>query len=908
MTVPSPIHTGWFFEHGRGLLVALRKGAAPSAAALAANTAIEGVLEGTPVVAAIPADSMVFVNAVASGDILFVLNDGSGNAWEYFRMDGSAAGMIFNEGGSNVDFRVESDNIQYAIFVDGGKDALVFGSNTDTSSADQLITISRAARTATANTSYYDVRLAPAGAVTVPAGTTAIVASLSLVEPNVTATGTVTRAATLHIASQPTEGGTANAAILFGAAANIACTTSLTFNEDSEDIDFRFESNGMAYAIYSDGGKDALVLGSNTDTSSADQLITVSRAARTATANVSYYDLALQPAGAVTVPAGTTAVVATLQVAEPNVTATGTVTTAATIYVASQPTEGTDNGAIVLADGLWLGLGTNADQVLVNAPSTIANTAITGVLLGTPVTPAIAADTLVVSNTTASGDILLAANLGGNSQAWLWVDTSASLLTLYAAGVSAIEIGAGGVVVNEASADRDFRIESNDIASMLVVDAGANSIGLGGAVVSGATVAITANNVNYTLATSVGYALHFATETLTTNNADPTTTAIGARLFIGGAAIAGAFANQVISDAAQIYVASAPAQGTNMIITRAWSLWVDAGNVRFDGNVDMAAAASDIVIIAATAAALEISDGTTKFYAFDTRVATAGVTTHALDISDYTFASGATNVATGLSLAAHTLNYTGNTQVTTHVNTASLLGRTIAGDTATLTVDAATTLRLVAPVEGTNVAITACSALRIGDAGGTPVNQYGIFIETLTAGATADYAIWVAGANAVHLGTAGTATGLLEIDGATSGTATITAAAATTSYTLTLPAAANTNVGYQLTCAAGDTITSWAAAASLREYKDVHGRHDPQDALDKILKAKVYDFNYKHGKGTQDKTTRYTGVMADEAPWAMHYEGGVVNPVNTLGFTILAFQAMAQELAAMKRKLASLGV
>ena len=684
---------------------------------------------------------------------------------------------------------------------------------------------------------------------------------------------------------------------------------SVIINEGSSDVDFRVETNNLAYAIYADGGKDALVLGSGTDTSSADQLITVSRAARTATANTSYYDLALQPAGAVTVPAGTAPVVATLQVAEPNITATGTVTTAVSFYIASQPTEGSANAGLGLADNVFVGLGTNLDQILANNSAGLAaNTAWTGALIGTPVTPAIAANSLVISNATASGDILVACNLAGNSQTWLWIDSSATLLTLYAGGVTAMTASATVTTFNLDQADRDFKIRGDGTDSMFIVDAGTDSMAMGGGVAAGAFLAISEDGQNRALTTSVGFGLYYPAVTFTSTNANPTTIAIGARIYIGTPTLAGANLNQTTSDAATVYIANPPQAGANMTITRAWALWVDAGNARFDGNVDMAATASDIVIIAATAAALEISDGTTKFYAFDTRVAVAGVTTHALDISDYTITSAAGNVVTGLSLAAHTLNYTGNTQVTTEVVTASLLGRTIASDTATLTVDKASTLRLVGPVESTNVTLTACSALRIGDAGGTPTNQYGIFIETLTAGATADYAIWVAGANAVHLGTAGAATGLLEIDGATSGTMTLTVPVATTSYTLTLPAAANSNAGYQLTCAAADTLTSWAAAGSLRELKDIQGEHDAQDALDKILSARVYDFHYKDGKGTLDRETDYVGVVADEAPWAMHYGGAVLNPVNSLGFTVLAFQAMAHELAAMKRKLAALGV
>ena len=138
------------------------------------------------------------------------------------------------------------------------------------------------------------------------------------------------------------------------------------FNDASGDRDFRVESNGMQYAIYSDGGKDALVLGSNTDTSVVDQLVTISRAARTATAATNYYDLAVQPAGAVTIPAGTTAVVATAMFAEPNITATGTVTDAATVYISGEPTEGgTGNYGLMVAASI--GLIADAKDLVIGA-------------------------------------------------------------------------------------------------------------------------------------------------------------------------------------------------------------------------------------------------------------------------------------------------------------------------------------------------------------------------------------------------------------------------------------------------------------------------------------------------------------------------------------------------------------
>lgn len=78
-------------------------------------------------------------------------------------------------------------------------------------------------------------------------------------------------------------------------------------------------------------------------------------------------------------------------------------------------------------DDILLRLGTDGDQVFVNRSTTLAaNTALTNVLVGTPVSQAIAANTLIISNVTGSGDIAIYGNLGGNSQQYIFIDTSAA--------------------------------------------------------------------------------------------------------------------------------------------------------------------------------------------------------------------------------------------------------------------------------------------------------------------------------------------------------------------------------------------------------------------------------------------------------------------------------------------------
>jgi hypothetical protein len=115
-----------------------------------------------------------------------------------------------------------------------------------------------------------------------------------------------------------------------------------------------------------------------------------------------------------------------------------------------------------------------------------------------------------------------------------------------------------------------------------------------------------------------------------------------------------------------------------------------------------------------------------------------------------TLASGSGSYMTDYLFNGPTLNYTGTTQVTTLVSTARWQARTIVGDTATLTVNKATTIQITAPTEGSNVTLTDASAIRILNASGTPTNQIGLFIESLTSGATDDYAIYMEGTPVIH--------------------------------------------------------------------------------------------------------------------------------------------------------------
>ena len=126
-------------------------------------------------------------------------------------------GATFNEASQDLDFRIETDNIANGFIADAGLDVFSFGA---AAADDKFVTISPPAAAHTADTDTYALHVTAGGAQTIPTGTTALVASLAVEEPNITATGTVTNAATVYIKNAPTEGGTGNYALWIDAGAS----------------------------------------------------------------------------------------------------------------------------------------------------------------------------------------------------------------------------------------------------------------------------------------------------------------------------------------------------------------------------------------------------------------------------------------------------------------------------------------------------------------------------------------------------------------------------------------------------------------------------------------------------------------------------------------------------------------
>jgi hypothetical protein len=270
------------------------------------------------------------------------------------------------------------------------------------------------------------------------------------------------------------------------------------------------------------------------------------------------------------------------------------------------------------------------------------------------------------------------------------------------------------------------------------------------------------------------------------------------------------------------------------VITITASLAVD-GDIDFTGPQEITtttgdltlnpAASTNITLTDDDADALDAANSAASYYLISTINTTTGTTAHVLDTEDATIASATGATYRLMSLPTSTWTFTGSTQMTSLQETVSILGPTLATDSVGLTIDKATTLSLTAPIEGTaggGTTLTATSAARILNTSGTPATQYGLFIEDLTAGATSDYGIWIAGADTaaiaiasadpLQLGVAGTATGTMNWQGASSGTVNMTVAATAGCWTLTLPV--NNGTPCQVLTTNGCGVTSWASASA----------------------------------------------------------------------------------------------
>lgn len=145
--------------------------------------------------------------------------------------------------------------------------------------------------------------------------------------------------------------------------------------------------------------------------------------------------------------------------------------------------------------------------------------------------------------------------------------------------------------------------------------------------------------------------------------------------------------------------------GNDSFVFLAATQTLSGKTISLSGDLTLSAAL-DIVVQAATAAAMEFNDGTTKVYALDTRIATDNVAVHSFDATNAQFVSAAGSTWRLVQHEAVTVTLTGGVGVTAMDGLSLYLTAvTLAADGAT-TVTTASQLYLTPVTAGANMTIT----------------------------------------------------------------------------------------------------------------------------------------------------------------------------------------------------------
>ena len=156
---------------------------------------------------------------------------------------------VFNESGNDVDFRVESSGNANMLFISGGNDVVGIGAEGDLGAGLHIKTADSGA-SAQANADELIIEGSGHAGMSILSGTS----STGTIYFGDSGDDDIGKLYYNH---------SDNSLNFFGNATNFLYmdSSNFVFNEDSNDINFRVESNGNTHMIYSDGGTNHLGLG-----------------------------------------------------------------------------------------------------------------------------------------------------------------------------------------------------------------------------------------------------------------------------------------------------------------------------------------------------------------------------------------------------------------------------------------------------------------------------------------------------------------------------------------------------------------------------------------------------------------------------------------------------------------------
>jgi hypothetical protein len=207
-------------------------------------------------------EQLVFTTTASAINHFSITNAASGNSPSFNATgDDSDVGITFTTKGSGAVTisGAELDVESYAAIGNGSalsanSGLIIDYDKTYTGQGQQLLV--KGAVTGAANTSFYGASIEPESC-TVPSGTTSVVASLRVKEPVITATGTLSTAATVYIEDAPTEGGN-NYALLVDAGAtrldgDVSLGNDLSLTSDEAVLKFGTDSEITLTHVHNEG-------------------------------------------------------------------------------------------------------------------------------------------------------------------------------------------------------------------------------------------------------------------------------------------------------------------------------------------------------------------------------------------------------------------------------------------------------------------------------------------------------------------------------------------------------------------------------------------------------------------------------------------------------------------------------
>ena len=547
-----------------------------------------------------------------------------------------AGGVVINEDGDDEDFRIETNSNANTLVIDagsfGGVGSIGLG-NAVVNTA--YLRIAPIAIASTAGTSYSAVRIAPVG-VTVPSGTSPVVASLHVVEPVISATGTVTSAATVYIQNAPTEGGSANHALMVAAGStSLAGTLTAT---GGGSLTGTWSDLGTVTTVDINGGTiDGVTLGTNAAITNA-VIDDVAINGKVITMTGSASDL-------VTMTAATNGAFSLVTVDNAAAAANIQITADGTVDIDSAGVLTLDSGAAINLEpasgsAILLDGTISVDAGVVTGAASITSTAFLGTLDGVigGNTPAAITGTAIIGTTIDATTDFTIGSLVITDDSIVMTPTASDTVTIAGAANGAFSI----VTVDAAAAAANIQITADgtvdiDSAGVLTLDSGA-AINIepanGSAILLDGTISVDAGVV--TGATSITSTNFVGTVTTATQNSITTMTGLVTTSALDAGSITSNFGN--INNG-----------GSTITTTGA----VTTGALAINGNITTAAARTWTMLDNnATALSFDAS-GKTGMLVFDTRNGSERVTLsgNVLVSGDFEVAGSSTTVSTTVIVA-----------------------------------------------------------------------------------------------------------------------------------------------------------------------------------------------------------------------------------------------------------------